>query len=71
MAAAFFVLSFTAVVVLFGSIIAALGWLIFRALRVLVRLMGKVSGQKVGPNRGLTGRHGAGAHSSRSVAGSA
>jgi len=37
----FFVLSFAAVVVLFGSVIASLAWLILRMLRLLIRLLAK------------------------------
>ena len=37
----FFVLSFAAVVVLFGSVIASLTWLILRTLRLLIRLLAK------------------------------
>jgi hypothetical protein len=37
----FFVLSFSAVVVLFGSVIALLAWLILWTLRLLVRLLAK------------------------------
>jgi hypothetical protein len=38
MAVVFFVLSFAAMVVLFGSVIALVGWLIFKVLRLIVRL---------------------------------
>ena len=38
----FFVLSFAAVLVLFGSIIASLAWLIIGTLRVLLRLLAKL-----------------------------
>ena len=37
----FFVLSFFAVVVLFGSVIALLAWVILWTLRLLVRLLAK------------------------------
>jgi hypothetical protein len=37
----FFVLSFSAVVVLFGSVIALLAWPILWTLRLLVRLLAK------------------------------
>jgi hypothetical protein len=37
----FFVLSFSAVVVMFGSVIALLAWLILWTLRLLVRLLAK------------------------------
>jgi hypothetical protein len=39
MSVAVFVLSFAAVAVLFGSVIAALGWLVIRTLRVLRRFL--------------------------------
>jgi hypothetical protein len=38
----FFVLSFSAVVVLFGSVIASLAWLILWTLRLVVRLLAKL-----------------------------
>jgi len=38
----FFVLSFSAVVVLFSSVIALLAWLILWTLRLLVRLLAKL-----------------------------
>jgi hypothetical protein len=41
MATVFFVLSFSAVAVLFGSIIAMVLWLIMRTLRILRRLLFK------------------------------
>jgi hypothetical protein len=41
MSVAFFVLSFSAVLVLFGSVIASLVWLIIGMLRVLRRLLAK------------------------------
>ena len=41
MSVVFFILSFSAVVVLFGSVIAALAWLILWTLRLLVRLIAK------------------------------
>jgi len=37
----FFVLSFPAVVVLFGSVVASLAWLILWMMRLLIRLLGK------------------------------
>jgi hypothetical protein len=37
----FFVLSFSAVVVLFGSVVASLAWLILWMMRLLIRLLGK------------------------------
>jgi len=46
MSVVFFVLSLTAVVVLFGSIIASLAWLILWTLRSLVRLLAKLSNYK-------------------------
>jgi len=42
MAVVFFVFSLTAVVVLFGSVIAVLGWLAIKALRLLVRLLARM-----------------------------
>jgi hypothetical protein len=41
MSAVFFVLSFVAVLVLFGSIIASAVWLLIRTLRLLRRLFSK------------------------------
>jgi hypothetical protein len=38
----FFVLSFSAVAVLFGSVIASLTWLLLWMLRLLVRLLAKL-----------------------------
>ncbi len=37
----FFVLSFSAVAVLFGSVVASLAWLLLWMLRLLVRLLAK------------------------------
>jgi hypothetical protein len=39
---AFFTLSFSAVVVLFGSVVASLAWLLLWMLRLLVRLLAKL-----------------------------
>jgi hypothetical protein len=38
----FFVLSFSAVIVLFGSVVASLAWLLLSMLRLLVRLLAKL-----------------------------
>jgi len=41
MSVVFFVLSFSAVLVLFGSVIASLVWLVIATLRLLRRLLAK------------------------------